>query len=497
MRKILAMTRKEFFLWAQKPGSWIIVFIVPILFIWIIQAVFGGTGTPVVTVFAVNEDAGSEGVRVMAALRDATNLQIEELKTAEEADRRVGTGERMAAIVVPKGFTEAVGSKDGGSIDIIIDPARSEQANIVVGLANAALAPILVDAEVSRGVEESIDRIMLNLEPSETVEGSNQTAAPQETVEPTVAPEVTSEFNATLTPEVTSEVTPEVTQEITPEVTPTAEAGTGDGGSSDPGQLRKFFSAAMKGVVSSQVQEAMDDPQVILNVQPAETAAGTPGASTPGASTPGAVTPGAVTPETKIPARRPSLLDYLVPGYSLMFVFFLIPNLAVTVIEERETGTLRRLLVSPVARSAILLGKMLPFFLIAVVQFIFVLLVSKLIFGISLGGSPLALIILILASSAAMAGLGILIGALARSEAQADGLAVVLVLAMAVISGAMFPGIQIPGLQYITPHYWSMQGFLNVVSRGMGIEGVLLPTGILITMAALFFTLGAIRFRFE
>jgi ABC-2 type transport system permease protein len=473
MQKILAMTRKEFFLWAQKPGSWIIVFIVPILFIWIIQAVFGGTGTPVVTVFAVNEDSGSEGTRVMEALGSATNLQIEELKTAEEADRRVGTGERMAAIVVPEGFSEAIQTADGGSIEIIIDPARSEQANIVVGLTNAALAPILVDAEVSRGVEESIDRIMLNFEPTAAEEGDSLLPTPQGTLEPTISPETTSE--AELTPEGTPEAL--LTPEATPQITPTPGEIAGNGGSSDPGELRKFFSAAMQGVVSSQVQEAMDDPQVTLNVQPAETGAPTPGADTP--------------------ARRPSLLDYLVPGYSLMFVFFLIPNLAVTIIDERETGTLRRLLISPVARSAILLGKMLPFFLIAVAQFIFVLLVSKLIFGISLGGSPLALGILILASAAAMAGLGIFIGALAHSEAQADGLAVVLVLAMAVISGAMFPGIQIPGLQYITPHYWSMQGFLNVISRGMGIEGVLLPTGILLTMAALFFTLGAIRFRFE
>jgi ABC-2 type transport system permease protein len=453
MQKILAMTRKEFFLWAQKPGSWIIVFIVPILFIWIIQAVFGGTGTPVVTVFAVNEDTGSQGARVMEALRSAANLQIEELETAEEADQRVGTGERMAAIVVPAGFSEAIKTADGGSIEMIIDPARSEQANIVVGLTNAALAPILVDAEVSRGVEESIDRIMVNIAPASPEEEISQTASPRETMLPATTPEVTPE--AGLIPEATP--------------TPLEIARNSD---TDPEQLRKFFSAAMKSVVSSQVQQAVDDPQVTLNVQPSETGADTP-------------------------ARRPSLLDYLVPGYSLLFVFFLIPNLAVTIIEERETGTLRRLLISPVARSAILLGKMLPFFLIAVAQFIFVLLASKLIFGISLGGSPLALGILIVASAAAMGGLGIFIGALARSEAQADGMAVVLVLAMAVISGAMFPGIQIPGLQYLTPHYWSMQGFLNVISRGMGIDGVLLPTGILLTMAALLFTFGAIRFRFE
>ncbi len=76
-------------------------------------------------------------------------------------------------------------------------------------------------------------------------------------------------------------------------------------------------------------------------------------------------------------------------------------------------------------------------------------------------------------------------------------MAAIVVLAMAVVSGAMFPSISIPGVQQITPHYWSMQGFLNVISRGQGIEGILLPVGILLTMAAVFFTIGAVRFRFE
>ncbi len=117
-------------------------------------------------------------------------------------------------------------------------------------------------------------------------------------------------------------------------------------------------------MVSSQVQEALENPQVRLSEAPVE--------------------------ETQT-ARKPSLLDYLVPGYSLMFLFFLVPNLATTVIEERETGTLRRLLSAPLPRSRILLGKMLPYFLIGVAQMIAVLLASKLLFNIDLGGAPLAL----------------------------------------------------------------------------------------------------------
>jgi len=430
MQQLLAITRKEFYLWVKKPGSWILVFVIPFLFIWIIQTVFGSTGNPVVTIYAVNEDKGRDAARVMSALKEADHLEIEEIQTREEADRRVGRGERMAALIVPKDFSQALKTTRGAQIQLIIDPARSDQANIVTGLVNASLAPMLIDAEVSRGVEAGISDVLKAIEPTST---------------PTPAP---TEPAGTSTPEA-------------PIPAPIPE---------DDSQVKKFFTAAIKGVVSSQVQDALDNPQVQLSVQASEVDAA---------------------------VRQPSLLDHLVPGFSLMFVFFLISNLAVTVIEERQTGTLRRLLVAPIPRSRILLGKMLPYFLISVVQMTLVFGLSKLAFGIDLGHSLLGLGVIIAASSLAMASLGILVASLAQTEGQADGLGIVLVLAMAVISGSMFPSIFIPGLQYVTPHYWAMQGFLNIIARAGGVETVLRPAGVLLTMAAVFFTIGAIRFRFE
>jgi ABC-2 type transport system permease protein len=477
MGQLLAMMRKDLRLWAQKPGSWIIIFVVPLLFIWIMQAVFGSSGTPVVTIYAVNEDESRESEQVMQALRQAPNLKLDMLATRSEADRLVGAGERMAAVIIPEGFASALSTTHGARIDIIIDPARSEQANIVVGLLNSALGPFIIDAEVSRGVEASVGQIIdvSELQPTEEV-----TPEPtlEGTLEPTLAEtpdalfELTPTFEETSAFEPTFELTSQPTSDSGGVPEPTQEATTPAGGNpTDPNQtLRVFFIAAVKGVVSNQVQESLNNPQVRLVDTPFE---------------------------DNLKTRRPSLLDYLVPGYSLMFMFFLISNLAQTVVEERESGTLRRLLSAPVPRSRILLGKLLPFFFIAVAQMVFIFLTSKFLFHLDLGGSPLALGILIVASALAMAGMGIFIAAMARTEAQANGLAMIIVIAMAVVSGAMFPSINIPGLQSITPHYWAMQGFLNVISRGQGIEGVMLPAGILFTMAAVFFTAGAVRFRFE
>ena len=187
----------------------------------------------------------------------------------------------------------------------------------------------------------------------------------------------------------------------------------------------------------------------------------------------------------------------MVPGFALMFAFFMISHLGETVVNERTIGTLRRLISTPINRAALLVGKALPFFLIAILQLAFVLTLCNLIFNVPLGNSFLALLLIISSSALVIAGMGIAVAALARNQTQSGVVAILIVLAMAAISGALLPQIVVPGISMITPHYWAMEGIQNVISRGMGMEGVLLQSGVLIGMAILYFAIGAIRFKFE
>jgi ABC-2 type transport system permease protein len=171
--------------------------------------------------------------------------------------------------------------------------------------------------------------------------------------------------------------------------------------------------------------------------------------------------------------------------------------LADAVVTERSTGTLRRLMSTPLSKVSLLLGKALPFFSLAAIQLIFILLICNLLFNLPLGGSPLALLVVILAVSLTVAGMGILIAGLARSQTQSGAIAIFIVLAMGAVSGAMVPQLEIPGIGFITPHYWALEGIQNVISRGMGLEGVLMQSGILLGMAVLFFAIGAWRFKYE
>lgn len=408
LTQIWVIARKELRLWLQQPANLVVILLVPFLFIWIMGAVFGSSGMPTVAVFAVNLDSGANAARVLSALQDSPNLEVQLVSDRAEADRRVGQGERMAAVVIPAGFSEAVLTDSGAALELIVDPARNERASIVTGLVNAALAPQLVDAEVARGVNRGIASLL------------------------------TSQENL---------------------------AGM------DTGVLQEFLTAAFQGVVASQVQSAVEDPLVALNLQPVGEG-----------------------PSTE---SLPSLMEFLVPGYTLMFAFFLVSQLATTIVEERAEGTLRRLLSTPASKAAILAGKFLPYAVVASLQILFVFFVSSLFFDFSLGSSPLALAAVILPTAAVIAALGILIAALARTTGQSSGLTILIVLILAIASGAMSPNISFPGLQWLTPHFWAIRGFQNIITREMGLSGALLPAAVLTGMALLCFGLAVWRFRFE
>ena len=238
----------------------------------------------------------------------------------------------------------------------------------------------------------------------------------------------------------------------------------------DENIFKTFINAGIKAVVAKSVNEAIDNPLIKIEPRPYSEAA----------------------TQSTI-----SLFNQIAPGSALLFAFFMVSHLAGAVVEERSSGTLRRLMSTPLSKVSLLLGKALPFFFIAAIQLVFILLICALLFDLPLGNSPLALMTVILATSLTVAGMGILVAGLARSETQSGSIAIFIVLGMGAISGAMVPQLKIPGIGFITPHYWSLEGIQNVISRGMGMDGVLMQSGILLGMAVLFFVVGAWRFKYE
>ena len=208
-----------------------------------------------------------------------------------------------------------------------------------------------------------------------------------------------------------------------------------------------------------------------------------------------------VSPEKYQSARTPTSAEQNVPGYTIYGVFFIITIISTSLFREKNEGTLRRLQAAPISRAAILMGKLLPYYLVNLIQIALMLAVGIVVFHISLGEHPLALIPLSLATAAAATGMGLLITSLGKTEEQVSSLSTILSIVLSALGGLMVPLYVMPDfmqkLAYAIPHAWALSGFLDVIVRGQGINEVMPIVGVMLGYALIFWVVGLWRFRFE
>lgn len=197
----------------------------------------------------------------------------------------------------------------------------------------------------------------------------------------------------------------------------------------------------------------------------------------------------------------PDSVEQNVPGYTIFGVFFIVQVLAGSLLQEKQEGTFRRLLVAPLSQSALLLGQLLPYYLINIIQVALMFAVGNLVFGMSLGSSPLALLLVTMALAAAATGLGLLVAALGKTPKQVNGISTLLALTLAAVGGMMVPTFVMPEfmqlLAKISPHHWALIGYQDVIVRGLGVEAILPEISVLMGFAVIFFGFAVWRFRFE
>lgn len=189
------------------------------------------------------------------------------------------------------------------------------------------------------------------------------------------------------------------------------------------------------------------------------------------------------------------------PGIGVMFTMFFIAYGGASILLEREQGTLRRLLTMPVTKGAIMAGKVLGVFVAGGIQFSIMVLAGQFMFGVDWGRDPLALATMIVSFVLCITCFSIMIAALARTYAQVDALAMLIILPMAGLGGAMWPIEIVPGwmqqLALFLPTGWAMRGFHDIVTRGLGFADVLPEAGVLTAFAIAFLAIGVWRFKYE
>lgn len=205
--------------------------------------------------------------------------------------------------------------------------------------------------------------------------------------------------------------------------------------------------------------------------------------------------------------QRPNSVQQYVPSWTLFGVFFIAQTLATSLLEEKKVGTFRRLLVAPMSRAALLLGKLTPFLIVNLVQIVLMFAVGVFIMPLvgapklELGAHPGALILVSLAASLAATGLGLLIAALAKTAEQISGLGTLLVVTMAALGGVMVPRYIMPDFMQtiglISPHAWALTAYQDVLVRGYGITHILPEVAALMGFAVVFFGVALWRFKWD
>ena len=172
---------------------------------------------------------------------------------------------------------------------------------------------------------------------------------------------------------------------------------------------------------------------------------------------------------------------------------------AMALVRERERGTLEQLLVSPLSRAGLMLGKLVPYLCIGMAMAVILFLIMRFVFDVPIVGSVLGMMFSTLVYVFALLSLGLLVGTKADNQMQALQMSMVFLLPSVFFSGFIFPRETMPWIFYalgaLFPTTYFIALMRAIILRGAHFFEYWPNLAILILMSILLFTLCALRFR--
>ncbi|GAB4257950.1 MAG: ABC transporter permease [Thermoleophilia bacterium] len=192
--------------------------------------------------------------------------------------------------------------------------------------------------------------------------------------------------------------------------------------------------------------------------------------------------------------------DFMIPGLvGAVMVFIATMMTAVGVVRERERGTLEQLLVTPVRSAELMLGKIIPYMLIAFLDLVLVIVLGVYVFDVPFVGGLALLLALSLIFLIASLGIGLLVSTVSQTQQQALQLAVFTLLPQILLSGFVFPLEAIPWavrwVSYAMPLTYFLPIARGVFLKGSGIEDLWVYGLVLSGYAVVMVALATVRFR--
>ncbi len=173
--------------------------------------------------------------------------------------------------------------------------------------------------------------------------------------------------------------------------------------------------------------------------------------------------------------KLPNSVQHNVPAWALFAIFFIVIPLSSNIVKEKLQGTGLRVFTSPQPYSFFLLGKIITYLIISVLQFVLMLLVGLYFFpllglpALDISGKLLLLLFVAMASGLSAISIGILLGTLASTQEQSAPLGATLTVILAAIGGIWVPVFAMPHIMQIiskiSPMHWALQAFYDILLR--------------------------------
>ena len=190
------------------------------------------------------------------------------------------------------------------------------------------------------------------------------------------------------------------------------------------------------------------------------------------------------------PWYNPGMRDavYIVPGIiGVLLSLTMVLITSIAIVRERERGTLEQLIVTPIDKTSLILGKIVPFLIIGFVQMSVILILGWLLFDIPVRGSLPLLYAMAFAFIVANLGIGLLMSTLVRSQLQAMQMGFLFLLPNILLSGFMFPRSAMPApaqwLGSTLPLTYFLEVLRGVLLKGVGLRH-LWQEGLILTLFA-------------
>jgi len=203
----------------------------------------------------------------------------------------------------------------------------------------------------------------------------------------------------------------------------------------------------------------------------------------------------------------PSLGQVTVVGMTVLFVFLSAQNTAMSIFMEKRIGSFRRLMAAPLSNFALLTGKLLPNFILCLVQVAVILFTGGYLISflglapLDLSSDPFGLVLVTLAMALCSTSLGIFIAALAKTESQAGGISSMALFLAAFLAGSFIPLFLFPealaNMARVVPHYWANQALYGLIFRGLTLAEIWPNIVALLVFSLIFFGVGLWRFKFD